>query len=147
MRVFIIEDNPGDCRLLQEKLKDIDIYESYSAETLEDASQDIKKLGNIDVIFLDINLPGSQGKETLERVREIFALDNILKTIPIIAITGVEDYEIGKQAIQNGIKDFLIKDELNIKSLERSINYATYARTMPKRSVLSKYLRGAKSRF
>lgn len=90
-RILLIEDNPGDVRLIQEAIKasgyDIDLY------VLTDASEAIAYLQNNrigseacpkpDLILLDLNLPKIDGREILAMVRQ----DEKLKTIPVIILT------------------------------------------------------------
>ena len=57
----------------------------------------------IDCCFTDIHMPGMDGIELAERIREI---DN---TIPVVVMTGYPSLETTLQTIRNGVVDFLIK--------------------------------------
>ena len=69
-KILIIEDNPGDVRLLQEALGEIPELrlEFIHCETLVQAFEYLAK-SNPDVILLDLGLPDSQGLETVRRTR------------------------------------------------------------------------------
>lgn len=60
IRVLVIEDNPGDFRLLQEMLLDVkgEFFNVVRAENLSRAL-DRLKLGGIDVVMSDLGLPDS----------------------------------------------------------------------------------------
>ncbi|MDR2118999.1 MAG: PglZ domain-containing protein [Tannerellaceae bacterium] len=56
-----------------------------------------------DIIFLDENMPGLSGLETLSRIKEINP------TVPVVMVTKSEEESIMNQAIGNKIADYLIK--------------------------------------
>ena len=58
------------------------------------------------------------------------------KNIPIVVLTGTEDYKVGREAWSLGIKDYLIKDEIQSKDLSRALNFATYDLSGKQKSVL-----------
>ncbi|MDG1042907.1 MAG: bifunctional response regulator/alkaline phosphatase family protein, partial [Flavobacteriaceae bacterium] len=58
---------------------------------------------NFDIVFLDENMPGLSGLETLSELKEIKA------TLPVVMITKSEEEYIMEDAIGNKIADYLIK--------------------------------------
>ena len=56
-----------------------------------------------DIIFLDENMPGLTGLETLSAIKEI------APTVPVVMVTKSEEESIMNQAIGNKIADYLIK--------------------------------------
>ena len=69
--ILLVEDNPGDARLIRELLVDEigrAAFDMQVAESLEDA---FTVLGTVtpDVVFLDLSLPDSFGLETLYRLQ------------------------------------------------------------------------------
>ena len=90
--ILIVEDNPGDVRLIQEILNDVDIsYNLYFASYGEVALQMLKREGlyvdipRPDLILLDMNLPKKDGKEVIDDIKQHDRLNNIrLNDIPII---------------------------------------------------------------
>ncbi|KDE59854.1 diguanylate cyclase [Halostagnicola sp. A56] len=131
IHVLLIEDNPGDARLIREMLRDseeltqrFDLDEragdrpTITCESrLEDGLETLETT-RIDVVLLDLNLPDSHGLETLEAVHET------AESVPIVVLTGVRDQEIGVRAIQRGAQDFLVKDEVTTPLLVRTIYHA-----------------------
>ncbi len=59
------------------------------------------------IVLLDLNLPDSQGIESLVQVRRAYPL------VPIIVLTGMEDEVIAVQAIELGAQGFLNKENLD----------------------------------
>ena len=55
------------------------------------------------MIFLDENMPGMDGLETLQKIKESYS------TVPIVMITKSEEESIMEEAIGSQISDYLIK--------------------------------------
>ena len=68
-----------------------------------DEALDLLVDGNYDLIFLDENMPGLSGLETLSELKEIKA------TLPVVMITKSEEESIMEEAIGSKIADYLIK--------------------------------------
>ena len=77
-------------------------YEVHTATNGQDAL-DMCEERNYDLIFLDENMPGLSGLETLSRIKEL------RPTIPIVMVTKSEEENIMDQAIGSKIADYLIK--------------------------------------
>ena len=78
---------------------------------------------NYDAVILDLSLPETDGIDTVEAV--IKHLDKHNKNTPVIVLTGLEDYSVGRKAWLLGIKEYLIKDEIQSKDLSRALTFAT----------------------
>ncbi|WP_436347357.1 bacterio-opsin activator domain-containing protein [Natronorubrum sp. FCH18a] len=131
LEILLIEDNPGDARLIQEMLRGTEelaqrVSPDESAgrtpeitrETrLEEGLESLDAMA-VDVVLLDLNLPDSEGLQTLETVHEASG------ETPIVVLTGVRDQQVGVQAIQRGAQDFLVKDEVTSELLVRTIHHA-----------------------
>ncbi len=95
--ILMIEDNPGDARLIREILKESNISHTlYHANDSEMAVQmlhlegEYSTLPRPDLILLDMNLPKKDGKNVLKNIK----LDDKLNNIPIIILTAsLEDIE------------------------------------------------------
>ncbi|MFM9027481.1 MAG: response regulator, partial [Bacteroidota bacterium] len=77
-------------------------YNVITATNGEDALQ-LAKTNNLDIVFLDENMPGLSGLQTLTRLK------NIHPELPIIMITKSEEEQIMEEAIGSKIADYLIK--------------------------------------
>jgi len=88
--ILVVEDNPGDARLIKEVLKSNKIYNSlYIAEDGVEAIDFLNKKGKFsdaprpDLIFLDLNLPRKDGREVLAEIKG----DKRFKQIPVVIMT------------------------------------------------------------
>ena len=115
----MIEDSPGDARLIQEMLKD----EAFAIGNIEWADRLSKGLTrlvakDIDVVLLDLNLPDSQGLGTFEKIH------SAAQQVPILILTGFKDDAISLEAVRRGAQDYLIKSKFDGSLLVRAITYA-----------------------
>jgi len=118
--VLLIEDNPGDARLVSVYLDDAAMKcDLRVAESYLDAKE-ILQNEKVDLVLLDLNLPDVQGFKTLTRYLEDFG------HIPVIVLTGTNNEIIGNQSIRAGAQDFLVKGQLDGRLLGRSIRYALH---------------------
>jgi diguanylate cyclase (GGDEF)-like protein len=119
LHLLLIEDNPGDARLIREMLREIEDvrFEFTHAECLSAGLEQLAK-GNIDIVLLDLSLPDSQGLETCREVR------NKTQDVVIIVFTGFDDVETGTKAVQEGAQDYLVKGKVDSNLLMRSMRYA-----------------------
>ncbi len=114
LNVLLIEDNPGDARLIQESLLDLDlVWVKQLSAGLACLAED-----DVDVILLDLSLPDSQGAETFARTYAQAPY------VPIIVLTGHEDKEMALDLVRQGAQDYLIKGQANQGLLARAIHYA-----------------------
>jgi two-component system sensor histidine kinase UhpB len=117
--ILIIEDNPLDSTLLKEYLD----LAGLEAEKISYATKLTQALGfaaemQPDLIFLDINLPDSNGLGTFLSVNGTFSY------VPIIVLSGQDDTEVALQAIQAGAQDYLLKGDFNEKFLLKTVKYS-----------------------
>ncbi|MEA3505542.1 MAG: PglZ domain-containing protein, partial [Bacteroidota bacterium] len=77
----------------------------YGVDTLVSGDEALEELGknNYDIVFLDENMPGLSGIETLMRIK------NIQPNLPVVMITKSEEEIIMEDAIGANIADYLIK--------------------------------------
>jgi two-component system nitrogen regulation response regulator NtrX len=99
--ILIVDDETG----IRDSLAGILTDEGYSASSVEsgEAALDVLRKTEFDVVLLDIWLPGIDGLETLERIRE---LDNEPE---VIMISGHGTIETAVRATKLGAYDFLEK--------------------------------------
>lgn len=119
IKILLVEDNLGDARLIQELLNEvIDFkHDLISTSSLSEGLQYIEK-ESFDVILLDLSLPDSNGFDTIFRTREK------AKNMPIVVLTGLNDENFARKAVQAGAQDYLIKGQIESNPLVRSIYHA-----------------------
>jgi len=117
-RVLIVEDNPGDARLITEMLAESG--SGVAAESVDTLASAIERLAtaDIDVALLDLGLPDSQGLETFARLRDA------APGVALVVLTGNSDVELAVRAVQEGAQDFLVKGKVDGDLLTRAIAYA-----------------------
>ena len=130
--ILLVEDNPGDIRLIEEMLKEITSfnYKLIIAETLKDGCIQISK-NKVDIILLDLNLPDSTGKNTFD------TLIGIVKHIPVVLVSGMEDLALSVSIIREGAQDYINKNSLTNQLLEKSIQYSTERKKSERLQILS----------
>ncbi|MEM7161601.1 MAG: response regulator [Bacteroidota bacterium] len=88
-------------------------YEVYTVTSGNDAIDRVKEK-NFDIIFLDENMPGLTGLETLNEIK------TMVPSVPVVMITKSEEESIMEDAIGAKISDYLIKP-VNPKQILLSI--------------------------
>jgi len=117
--LLLIEDNPGDARLMSEYLLDDEIthYEIQQFGRLADGLKHLAEQ-TPDIILVDLDLPDSQGMGTFKN------LHTAAPQVPIVILTGLKDMQKAALAVQAGAQDYLTKDEVTSSLLRRSLRYA-----------------------
>ncbi len=119
INLLLIEDNPGDARLIQEYLRDVKNVEfSFQHADRLAAGLEILESSDIQVILLDLKLPDSTGLGSLEKIF------NVAPHVPIVVLTGLNDETTAIKAVQKGAQDYLVKDKVESNLLVRSVRYA-----------------------
>jgi diguanylate cyclase (GGDEF)-like protein len=117
--VLLIEDNPGDARLIEEMIRE-DPAAPFRLHRAERLSRGLELLagGETGLILLDLSLPDSMGLETFARV---YAHS---PTVPIIVLTGNDDQTVALSAVKGGAQDYLVKGRLDRELLLRAMHYS-----------------------
>src|SRR5213082_4052934 len=119
--ILIVDDEPGIRQSLKVVLED----EGYKASVAESGEACIESLRKrlFDVVLLDVWLPGMDGLETLQKVREI---ENAPE---VIIISGHGTIETAVRATKLGAFDFLEKP-LSLEKTLILIKHALQARKL-----------------
>ncbi len=77
----------------------------YRVDTINNGEDALEMVAekSYDMVFLDENMPGMDGLETLQRIKEMH------NTLPVVMITKSEEESIMEDAIGSQISDYLIK--------------------------------------
>ena len=119
VKVLLVEDSPSDAALLRESLEQCG-FESFTfthAETLAEAIALLRR-EPFDLLLLDLSLPDSTGADTFRHARVA------APHLPIVLLTGVEDEQIGLEAVRHGIQDYLVKGQAYGRQTSRAIRFA-----------------------
>jgi len=119
IRILLIEDNPGDIRLIREMLGEVGTV-SFNLKWADQLSRGLERLakGGIDVLLLDLSLPDSHGFDTFTKAH------TQVPEVPIVVLTDLNDETVGIRAMQEGAQDYLVKGQVDKNLLVRSIRYA-----------------------
>jgi two-component system, cell cycle response regulator len=119
IRVLLIEDNPGDARLIQIVLQYM-TAPAFNIQLAGSLASGLERLdcGGIDVVLLDLSLPDSQGLDTFARVHKH------APQVPTIVLTGLDDETLATRAMQEGAQDYLVKGQVDGNLLVRAMRYA-----------------------
>ena len=117
--VLLIEDNPGDARLIREMLAE-DPNAPFRLHTAERLSRGLEFLASepARLVLLDLSLPDSHGLDTFAKV---YAHS---PQVPIIVLTGNDDQTVALSAVKTGAQDYLVKGKLDRELLTRSMHYS-----------------------
>lgn len=119
VKVLLVEDNPGDARLIREFLFEANraSFEIKVAQKLSDGLEALSA-STFDVVLLDLSLPDSTGLETL-----IMTHANAPQ-VPIIVLTGLDNDMLAVEAVRRGAQDYLVKGQINAELLYRAMRYS-----------------------
>jgi diguanylate cyclase (GGDEF)-like protein len=117
--VLLIEDNPGDARLIELMLAE-DPDSPFRLSCVDRLSRGLEALTaeKPGLVLLDLSLPDSHGLETFDKV---YAHS---PSVPIIVLTGNDDQIIALNAVKTGAQDYLIKGKLDRELLVRAMQYS-----------------------
>jgi two-component system, cell cycle sensor histidine kinase and response regulator CckA len=119
IHVLLIEDNLAEARLLQEILKDT-VSGQFSLSHVKRLGEAITQLNitRFDVALLDLTLPDSDGLASLD------VLIRNAPSLPIVVLTSTNDDALALNAVRHGAQDYLVKRQVNLDILVRSVRYA-----------------------
>ena len=120
---LLIEDNPGDARLLREMFNEQGSRNTELTIVRSMAEAERYLSGHlVDIILLDLGLPDVQG---LAAVRRAHAA---APRIPLVVLTGLDDESLAARALQEGAQDYIVKSQIDTygttRGLLRSLRYA-----------------------
>lgn len=110
--ILLVEDNPGDVALFQQAIDESDVRgELRVADCGDDAlailDDDLTPTasGSIDIVVLDLDLPGKSGLAVLEELKQ----DPGLQPIPVIVLSSSDDGREVRRAYELGANAYLVK--------------------------------------
>lgn len=111
-RILVVDDEPDICQFLVDYFASKGFDAEYATSGV-DALDKVQKF-RPHIMLLDIRMPGMDGIEVLQKVREIDT------QVGVLIVTGVLDKDIGKKALTMGASDFVVKP-INLEYLETSV--------------------------
>ncbi|MCJ7812214.1 response regulator, partial [bacterium] len=119
IKILLIEDNPGDARIIEELLNESGSFH-YGLTWVDQLSKGLELIGigGIDIILTDLGLPDSQGFNTFTKIVEN------APQIPIVVMSGLNDETMAIRAVREGAQDYLVKGTADGTLLIRTIRHA-----------------------
>lgn len=124
-KALLIDDNPADASRIAALVAQME-GAPFTLEHVEKLADGMERIGNghVDVLLLDLDLPDSEGLDTVSRA----VAHNL--AMPIIVLTDAHDEALAIDALGRGAQDFLVKSELSPASLLRSMRFAIQRHAM-----------------
>jgi len=119
IKLLLIEDDPDDAQFLRLTLHKASgvRFQSETAMNLKEAQSRLTQ-GGIDVVLMDLTLPGSSGMDTFKAVQAL------AHDLPIIILSGLEDETMARNAVHAGAEDYLVKGQVDSLLITRAIVHA-----------------------
>ncbi|MHC4673776.1 MAG: PP2C family protein-serine/threonine phosphatase [Planctomycetota bacterium] len=119
IKILLVEDDPSESNVLRELIRRPGPIR-YKMESVDTLSEALKRLGqdDFDVILLDMTLPDINMVDTLIRRQDPG------DRCPVVILSSAEDEKTAIKLVKKGAEDYLIKHEIDTRSLERSIHYS-----------------------
>ena len=115
LRILLIEDNPADARLTQERLRGSGITCDVVAALAQVTGQ---RLAAVDCALIDLDLPDASELQALDRVRAL------APHLPTVVLTGLDDEVTGLIALRAGAQDYLVKQRADGYDVARAVRFA-----------------------
>lgn len=114
-KLLIVEDEKMLSEMYQDTFSQAG-YEVFTAFTVEEGIK-ITRDKKPDLILLDILLPKESGIAFLQKLKK----DLYISTIPVVAFSNYDDPKTKKEAINLGIKAYLLKTDFTPKDIVEKV--------------------------
>jgi DNA-binding NarL/FixJ family response regulator len=116
MKIYLVEDDTIYAEFIQKSLSSNPAHSFKVFHTAEDC---LKEITNSlpDVLIIDYKLPGMSGIDLYEKIK-----GRLKETNKVIMLSSLDDGNMVLNFIQRGVRDYVIKDENVIESLQAVLN-------------------------
>ncbi|PSJ61846.1 PleD family two-component system response regulator [Kumtagia ephedrae] len=112
-RILVVDDIPANVKLLEVRLL-AEYFEVLTAGNGEDAIEACEN-GKVDVVLLDVMMPGMDGFEVCRRLKA----DPATQHIPVIMVTALDQVVDRVRGLEAGADDFLTKPVNDLQLMTR----------------------------
>lgn len=116
MTIYLVEDDVIYAEFIKKSLNSNSAYTINVFHTAEDGLI-LLNTTLPDVLIIDYKLPGMSGIELYEKVKSRLTDKN-----KVVMLSALDDGNLVLNFIQRGVRDYVIKDENVIESLEAVLN-------------------------
>jgi CheY-like chemotaxis protein len=137
--VLVVEDNPGDVRLVEEGVAatdadvELEVCNNGPAAVTLFSDEEYIRTNKLQLVLLDLNVPGKSGHEVLETVRN----GNQFDDLPVVVVSSSQNPDDVQRAYENSANAYLTKpadpDEY-IRMIAAAIRFWLPAANLPQRN-------------
>lgn len=100
--VLLVDDEEGFVETMSKRLakRDLNVSKAFSGAS---ALEYLAKHGDVEVVILDVKMPGMDGNETLKEIKKLYPL------VEVIMLTGHATVESAIEGMKQGALDYLMK--------------------------------------
>jgi PAS domain S-box-containing protein/diguanylate cyclase (GGDEF)-like protein len=117
-KVLVVEDNPGDQRLIQIKLAEA--MPPWRADFCDTLAQAVARapFTQYDCLVADLGLPDASGLDSVHKLRAA------APSMTLVVLTALDDERVAQDAIRAGAQDYVVKSNAGLDLLPRVIRHA-----------------------
>ena len=135
LTVFLVEDNPGDCFLVESYLDPKHFGVSFNLKSFHTLGSILSALRNgdaCDLILVDMQLPDASGLQSIDKLTREFP------EFPLVVLTAESDIQLALESLKIGALDFISKYENSSEVLQKTILLAIQRASLKKETILDK---------
>ena len=115
-KILVVEDDPGSAKLVTYHLRMMGFKNTTEVSDGNSALEHLKK-EKADLVIADWHMPNMNGLNLFRALRE----EELWQDIPFLMITVEKDHKKGQEAIQAGVRDYIVKP-INVEKFKRKIH-------------------------
>jgi len=115
-KILVVEDDPGSAKLVTYHLRMMGFKNTTEVSDGNAALEHLKK-EKADLVIADWHMPNMNGLNLFRALRE----EDLWKDIPFLMITVEKDHHKVQEAIQAGVRDYIVKP-INVEKFKRKIH-------------------------
>ncbi len=124
LRILLLEDSRSEAIYIERTLTRGGPYACKVTKAYTIASGiPLLETQDFDVVLMDLRLPDVTGFSGLHAVQAV------APKVPIVILTGIDDEETERAAMENGAQDYLLKERASLSALTRSMRHAIQRRS------------------
>ncbi|HEY1687196.1 MAG TPA: response regulator [Tepidisphaeraceae bacterium] len=114
--VLVVDDSMDTCDALAKLIR----KQGYNASCMYDGETALEYLQRyaVDLMILDIMMPGIDGIEVLRQIRRVLGLDKLI----VIMFSAKSDFASRNQALRNGANEYWVKGAIDFAEIKSLLN-------------------------
>lgn len=142
IQLVLVDDELSSRNTIKKYLEENDIYEIIADFKNGKTALDWLRKNSVDILLCDMQMPEMNGVELMRNVHIIN------EYLPVIAISGFDDFNFVRGSLVNGAANYLLKHELTKEYLLHVLDQVREQyRIVPKGKKVYRFVYGRKFRF